>query len=371
MIKTYAIDARTADKHFPGIGRYVANLLRAIPRRLQPEERVVYLCSRMQREELDLRNSDQISWLETEASPFGLAQQWQVPRLLRTHGVDVYHSPYYLMPYWPGVPTVLTVYDLIPMHFPEYVSLQARLLFRLTTNLALRRAQRVLAISEATRADYLSNFDLAPDRIYTTHLAAAPSFRPSDDEQIAKTRREYGLPHPYVLYVGSNKPHKNLARLVQAWAAVLEGIVEPHTLVLAGRRDPRYSHVEREIEHLGLEERVRYIQDAPDETLAALYSGAKVFVFPSLYEGFGLPVLEAMSCGAAVACANCSSLPEIVGDSGILFDPRLIESIANAIIELLTDHNRRAGLQHKALRRSSTFSWDHTATATLDAYRGL
>ncbi|MFW6069091.1 MAG: glycosyltransferase family 4 protein [Chloroflexota bacterium] len=371
MTKTYAIDARTADKHFPGIGRYVANLLRAIPRHLQPEERILYLCSREQREELNLPGSDQMSWLETTASPFGLAQQWQVPRLLRAHGIDVYHSPYYLMPYWPGVPTVLTVYDLIPMHFPEYVSRQARLLFRLTTSLALRRAQRVLAISRATRADYLSHFDLAPERISTTHLAAASSFRPADDEQIAKTRHEYELAQPFVLYVGSNKQHKNLVRLVRAWAAVLERIAEPHTLVLAGRRDPRYSEVEHEIARLELGESVRQIQDAPDETLAALYSGAQLFVFPSLYEGFGLPVLEAMSCGAAVACANRSSLPEIVGDSGILFDPLLIESMANAIIELLTDHNRRAGFQRKALRRSSAFSWDHTATATLDAYRGL
>lgn len=371
MSKTYAIDARTVDKHFPGIGRYVANLLRAAPRHLQPAERILYLCSREQREELNLTDSDQMSWLETTASPFGLAQQWQIPRLLRAHDVDVYHSPYYLMPYWPGVPTVLTVYDLIPMHFPEYVSLQARLLFRLTTSLALRRAQRVLAISRATRADYLSHFDLAPEHISTTHLAAAPSFRPADDEQIAKTRREYGLSQPFVLYVGSNKPHKNLVRLVQAWAAVLERIPMTHTLVLAGRRDSRYSQVEHEIARLGLGEGVRQIQDAPDEALAVLYSGAELFVFPSLYEGFGLPVLEAMSCGAAVACANRSSLPEIVHDSSILFDPQHTESIVHAITELLTDHNRRVKLRRRALRRSSAFSWEHTASATLDAYRGL
>lgn len=371
MTRTYAIDARTIDKHFPGIGRYVTNLLRAIAPQLQAEERIVYLCNREQRDELNLPADKQMVWLETTASPFGLPQQWQIPRLLRAHGVAVYHSPYYLMPYWVDAPTVLTVYDLIPMLYPELVSVQARLLFRLTTGLALRRAQRVISISQATRDDYLSHFDLAPERITTTHLAASSAFRSVEREAIAATRREYGLTAPYVLYVGSNKPHKNLVRLVQAWARVLERIQDSYTLVLAGRRDPRHADVEQEIARLGLNENVRQIEDVPDEALVALYSGAELFVFPSLYEGFGLPVLEAMSCGAAVACANRSSLPEIAGDSALLFDPQDTGSIAGAMTGLLTNHDRRAELRRKALRRAAAFSWEHTAAATLTVYRDL
>lgn len=371
MTRTYALDARTVDKHFPGIGRYVSNLLRAISPLLRPEERVAYLCSARQRDELGLADSEQVTWIEATASPFGLAQQWQIPRLLRAHSVDVYHSPYYLMPYWPGIATVLTVYDLIPIHYPQLVSLRARLMFRMTTTLALRRARRVLAISQATREDYTAHFDLTPARIITTYLAASSAFQPVDIEQVGKMRNDYGLTGPYVLYVGSNKPHKNLVRLVRAWGQVIERIDGPHTLVLAGRRDPRYSAVEQETARLGLRGSVYQLQDVADVALPALYSGAELFVFPSLYEGFGLPVLEAMSCGTAVACSDSSSLPEIVGDSAVLFDPLATNLMAEAIGELLLNHGKRTALQVRALRRAATFSWNHTAAATLEAYRTL
>ena len=174
MATVFAVDARTVDRRFPGIGRYTRNLLAAMIDHLQGDERLLYLCSGRQRADLGLPEEPRLEWAETNVSPFGLSQQWRIPALLKHRRVDVYHSPYYLMPYWTGTKTVLTVYDIIPQRFPSYVSVQARMLFRFITQMALRRAAHVIAISQATREDYLDTFHVAPQDITAIPLAAAP-----------------------------------------------------------------------------------------------------------------------------------------------------------------------------------------------------
>ncbi len=364
---TYVVDARTASARFPGIGRYTVNLLRALPGQLQAGESIIYLCSRRQKGALALPDQDRLHWIEWNASPFGLRQQWQDRGILRRVRASVYHSPYYLMPYFTGINTILTVYDLIPQFFPGAVSARARLLFRLATRLALRRASHTIAISEATRRDFLKAYGLAPGVISTVPLAAAPHFSPAAAEEVAAMKRTLALPAPYVLYVGTDKPHKNLAALLQAWNMLGQSDRQGHQLVLAGHFAGR--RIEALARSASGPPQVRTITNVPEAHLRALYSGASLFVFPSLYEGFGLPVIEAMACGCAVACSNRSSLPEIVGEAGLLFDPQAPAAIAAAISALLSDRALRQKLGALGLERAKGFSWQRTAAETVALYR--
>jgi alpha-1,3-rhamnosyl/mannosyltransferase len=388
----YVLDARTATPHFPGIGRYVSNLARALVPLLASDERLTLLYDPAYplawHSERDERRhperseeSGAVQAVPVAASPFALGQQWTVPGLLRRLRADLYHSAYILMSYRPGVPTVLTVYDLIPLILPGHSTLRARLLVRLATVLALRASQRVLAISEATRRDYLTHFRLSPERIVTIPLAADPIFRPQPAETIAVVRARYGLPDRYVLYLGSNKPHKNLVRLVEAWGnAECRMRNAECQLVIAGAWDERFPEPRRRVEELGLGERVRFLGPVAEVDLPALYSAAELFVFPSLYEGFGLPVLEAMACGTPVLCSNRSSLPEVAGDpsagsgqaAAILADPLDVGGLAEAIGRVLAEPAAlQAEMRAKGLVQAQRFTWQQVAAQTLAVYRAL
>jgi alpha-1,3-rhamnosyl/mannosyltransferase len=363
----FVLDARTATPHFPGIGRYVTNLARAMEPLLAPDEHLTILHDPDQR--LALTASTAVRLLPVGASPFSLAQQWALPRLLRHLSADLYHSAYFLMPYAPspeGVPTLLTVYDLIPLLLPQQSTLRARLLVRWAVRLALRAAQRVIAISEATRRDFLAHFRLQPEKIQAIPLAADPAFHPQLPDCVVAARARYHLPERYLLYLGSNKPHKNLVRLVEAWA-----LLQPQSmpLVIAGAWDDRYPDARQRAGALSLAGQIHWLGAVPEVDLPALYSGALLLVFPSLYEGFGLPVLEAMACGTPVVCSNSSSLPEVAGDAALLIDPLDTEKLAWTVRLALEDERLRQDLREKGLRRAQSFSWPRTAELSLMTYR--
>jgi len=364
------LDGRTATQHFPGIGRYVSGLAAALAGQLDARDRLQVLTASGQPGHWGLNLRGTIDRVATGASPFSVRQQWQIPRLLRKHGAEVYHSTFHSMPYRVGVPTVLTVYDLIPCIFPRFFSRSVRATFHLMMSLALRAAGRVIAISEATRADLIARLGADPANVVTIPLAPAATFGPCGSEEVGRARERYALPPRYVLYVGSNKPHKNLPKLMEAWQRAAAGEREAG-LIIAGPQDPRYPEAARLVERLGLCATVRFLGSVPEEDLPALYSGASCFVFPSLYEGYGLPVIEAMACGAPVACSQVSSLPEIAGDAAILFDPNEVDSIARSLVRLLEDAALREGLRGRGLRQAARFSWDATAWKTLEVYRSL
>ncbi|PKO22869.1 MAG: glycosyltransferase family 1 protein [Chloroflexi bacterium HGW-Chloroflexi-1] len=397
---SFILDARTATPHFPGIGRYVTNLARGLAPLLAPDERLTVLHDPAHPPILP--SSEALQLVPVLASPFSVQQQWTIPRLLRgvrgpgaggkgqeaggrRHGPSsvigrssvVYHSAYYLMPYRPGVPTVLTVYDLIPLLFPEHSTARARLLFRWTTALALRAADRVIAISEATRRDLLTRFRLNPERVAAIPLAADPAFAPTNIRgqagvggQGSGVSRKYGLPERYVLYVGSNKPHKNLGRLVEAWRIADCGLrIADCGLVIAGAWDARYPEARERAQMLGLGDRVRWLGPVAEADLPALYAGATLFVFPSLYEGCGLPALEALACGAPVICSNVSSLPEVAGDAALLVDPLDVDALAAAIGRVLGDEALAEEMRQRGLRQAARFTWERTAQQTLAVYR--
>lgn len=348
-MRRYALDARTATPHFPGIGRYVTNLAQALPPLLAEDEQLLTIAA------------------SGAPSPFGLRQQVVLPRWLRRQQAAVYHSPYYLMPYRPRVPTVVTIYDLIPLLLPHTVSARARLLFRLTTRLALAAAEAVIAISHATRRDLLAAFALDPQRVHVIPLAADPMFHPATADAIAAVRARYALPERFLLYLGINKPHKGLPELIDAYTK----IGADWQLVIAGAWDERYPAVRKLIATRGLAQRVRLLGRVPAADLPALYSAATLFVFPSHYEGFGLPPLEALACGTPVACADNSSLPEVVGDAAALFASGSADTIAATLQALIDDPAALAALAARAVPQAARFSWTATAARTLDLYRTL
>lgn len=389
-IAHYMLDVRTATAYFPGIGRYARNLAAAAVDRLSANEELILLWNPTDPTAWNptpLANP-QVTVIPAPVSPFSLRQQWTIPQLLQQVARNkfqspvptpqppppIYHSTYYLMPYRPGAPTILTIYDLIAMLHPQTVSARARLLFRLTTRLALRTAQQVITISEATRQDLLRHFPIPAERVTAIPLAADPRFQPQPGEVIEATRRKYNLPEHYLFYLGINKPHKNLLRLIKAYAR-LSPVPGPQSpvppLLIAGAWDDRYPETKERVSELNLGERVRFLGPVDDADLPALYSGCEIFVFPSLYEGFGLPVLEAMACGAPVMCSNASSLPEVAGDAALLFDPLDVESIAAALRRAIEDGNLRRSLAERSLAQAVNFSWARTAEETLAIYREL
>jgi glycosyltransferase involved in cell wall biosynthesis len=389
----YILDARTATPHFPGIGRYVTNLTRALVPLLAPDEWLTVIHAPTY--PVVLPPSDAVRTIPLAVSPFSLRQQWIIPRLLRSFQLSasstqrpassVYHSPYIAMPYRPGLPALLTVYDLIPLRYPAHSTARARLLIRWMTRLALAATHHVIAISDFTRRDFMAEFRLPPERITAAPLAADPAFSPQPPEALAAVRAHYGLPEQYVLYLGSNKPHKNLVRLVEAWQmANSQWQAADSRLVIAGAWDSHYPEARQRAEALGLADSIQWLGPVSEMNLPALYAAATAFVFPSLYEGFGLPVLEAMACGTPVICSNTSSLPEVTDRSqtfevsetskvsqaaALLVDPFDIESLAGAIGRVLLAPDLRGALRERGLARAGEFTWTRTASLTLAIYR--
>ena len=369
------IDARYVYDHFPGIGRYVYALATALGELEHGHTLLLLHNPALRSSRLDLhalKRFPNIELVETTARPFSLAEQAQVPALARRLRLDLLHCPYYIRPYGPlPCPSVTTIYDLIGRRFPKLLPWRGRLLFDLATRLAIRRSQRVIAISGSARDDIHHYYRVPRERIALTPLAADRSFAPQPPAVIAALRARLGLPARYVLFLGANKPHKNGERLVRAWRRVVEEGGEATadaTLLMAGHYDPRYPEAKQLVAEYGLEARVRFMPNVAEADLPALYAGAEIFCFPSYYEGFGLPPLEAMACGAPVVCAFASSLPEVVGEAALTVDPHSSLEIAAALTRLLRNEGLRNQMRERGLRRARQFSWRRTALATLDVY---
>ncbi|MXX26445.1 MAG: glycosyltransferase family 4 protein [Caldilineaceae bacterium SB0668_bin_21] len=377
----YILDARTAMPHFPGIGRYVSNLASALAPQLTAGEELSLLESPAAAEpaqapaavsQMDGEFQRPDKTIIAPATPFDIRQQWRIPNLLKrlqAGGEALYHSPYYLMPYRTGLPTLLTFYDIIPLKFPNAVPARARLFFRLAATLALRASDHVVVISDAARSDLVSCFRIPASKVSVTPLAASARYRPQPANAVGRVRQKYHLPDQFLLYLGINKPHKNLPALIDAYAQIASHHAPP--LVIAGAWDRRYLQAKERAARLQLGDAVRFLGPVNERDLPALYSAATLFVFPSLYEGFGLPVLEAMACGTPVACSNTPGLAEAAGDAALLFDPLSVTEIRNAMTELIEDSRQRARRADQGLARAGLYSWQATAEATLRCYRQL
>jgi glycosyltransferase involved in cell wall biosynthesis len=291
---------------------------------------------------------------------------WLYPRAARADAVSLLHMTYIAPPRAP-CPIVLTVHDVSYRIFPEFFSPRVRLLLGLLVGPSVRRAAAVITVSECARQDIIRFYRVSPRRVVVTPEAAGPQYTPQPVGEKERVRVLYSLPQRYVLAVGNVQPRKNLPRLIEAFGVLVQDSPDVD-LIIAGRSAWRGSEVEAVVTRLGLDERVRFTGYVPDTDLPALYSGATLFCYPSLYEGFGLPPLEAMACGTPVITSNVASLPEVVGDAGVMVDPTSVRDIAAALRRLLTNEEARREYQIKGLGRAAQFSWERTARLTRDVY---
>ena len=267
--------------------------------------------------------------------------------------------------------TVVTVHDLGYLYYPEAHTRFSRLYLHLSTMYSARAARRVIAISEATKRDLVERYHIPPGKIRVVYHGRDEAFRPvSEPNVLQAAAAKYGVQGRYCLHVGTLQPRKNLGLLVEAWAMLRERMESPPKLLLAGKRGWLYEPLVRSVEERGLGDLIRFADYVERADLPALYSGALALTFPSLYEGFGLPALEAMSCGTPVIASSASSIPEVVGDAGLLLDPHDAAAWAGAVERLSSDEASRRDMSRKGLERAAQFTWEQCARETFDVLTG-
>lgn len=282
-------------------------------------------------------------------------------------GAELFHATEHLLLPLRSIPAVLTVHDLIFRHLPEHHKPLNRLYLNLTMPLYCRRAGHIIAVSEHSKRDLVAAYGIAEEKVTVVYEAAAPEFCPQPPRAVAAVRARYGLPERYLLFVGTIEPRKNLSRLLTAFEAVYaEGLVDG--LAIVGQRGWLYGDFFARLEESPVREAVLLPGYVPDEDLPALYAGAQALVLPSVYEGFGLPVLEAMACGAPAVASNASSIPEIGGDAALYFDPLDVEAAVDAIRRLLRDGSLRDEMRERGLAQAARFSWQRAAAETRAVY---
>jgi glycosyltransferase involved in cell wall biosynthesis len=364
-----AIDLTSLPRFKGGVGFYLLELISAL-QRLDSGERYFLIATRERMRELHASNGRfDIVPVDLRTRPVRLAwEQIGLPGLVRRLGVDVLHSPHYTRPLRRlSCASVVGVMDMTFKLMPQYHLLAKRAFFRVAIQASIRRADRFLAISESTSRDMQRCLGIPGECIDVTPLAVSKAYRPDVDAKLVDAARQrYRLPDQYLLFVGRLEPRKNLPRLLDAYAALSQKDPSVPVLVLAGARGWHSAALDTRLARLG--KRVHLLGYVPEKDLPAVYRGALLFVYPSLYEGFGIPVLEALSCGVPTITSNVSSMPEVAGDAAELVDPVQTIALERAIERLLHDEGRRSELRVKGVRRASQFSWERTARLTTASY---
>ena len=352
------IDARKL--HDFGIGTYIRNLLRQLAR-MDCQTEFVILCRPEDRETVAALGDNFRAVVQT-APNYSISEQLRIPLALAREGVTLFHAPHYVLPPLVRCKSVVTIHDCIHLMFPQY--LPNRLAYsyaRTSIRLAARRATRILTVSESSKRDILRFVDTEPDKIDVIYNAYDDRFAIDPrEEDVVRVRERFQLESEFVLYAGNVKPHKNLERLIEAFHLVRKRGLDHLKLVMIGDEISKYTALRRAVHQHQLHKYVRFLGYLPEVTLAVMYRLAGVFVFPSLYEGFGLPPLEAMASGTPVVTSNVSSLPEVAGDAAVLVDPYDPRSIADGIYRVLSDERLRRDLRRKGVARAGMFSWEQS-----------
>ena len=361
-----AIDARKLRDY--GIGTYVRNLLRHLARIDQNTEYVL-LCRPVD-EDLGRQLGENFRTVPEQAGPYTIREQLTVPLDLRRERVDLFHAPHYVLPPLTPCKSVVTIHDCIHLRFPQYLPNRLASAYAWSSLwIATHRSTRVLTVSEASKRDILHYFSVPESKIDVIYNAIDEQFNESPpDQEIGRVRERYQLEDPFVLYAGNIKPHKNLERLIEAFYMLRKNGFEQVKLLIIGDEISRYATLRRAVHRHKLHHHVRFLGFVSDKTLACLYRLAGVFVFPSLYEGFGLPPLEAMASGTPVITSNVSSIPEVVGDAALLIDPYEPEAIFDAMRRVLTEPELAQSLRARGLERVRQFSWERSIRRVREIY---
>jgi len=367
------IDCRLYSPNYTGIGRYVYEMVKHLIELDQTNRYVLFF----NQKEFDSFQVPNERWEKrlVNIPHYSFAEQWKFYRVLEDEKLDLMHFPHFNAPILYRRPFVVTIHDLTLHYYPykEYSpkwSLKKGLqilFYRFLVGQIVRNSRQIIAVSENTKRDILKEYSLPAGKITTIYEGVPDHFQKSDQEQISAVRQKFQISKPYLLYTGVWRSHKNLLNLLKAFKILIDQ-GQNIQLVFTGKKDPIYPEIPRLIQELRLEGRVVLTGFVSDAELIDLMSGAEVYIFPSLYEGFGLPPLEAMQLGVPVACSNTSSLPEVCGDAAVFFDPRNPEEMAEKIGILLKNPELQQEFIKKGEQNLKRFSWKRMTAQILDIY---
>ena len=361
----FAVDAHAIGRHLTGNEVYVRSLLQAFAEIDRQSEFVAYVSASDAERHIPLR----FTVRKVASNPF-TRLGWDLARLISLDQPDLVHVQY-TAPLHTSVPVVTTVHDVSFLEHPEFFTFSRRTQLRLTVARTVRTAAKILTVSEFSRDRILRAYNLPPDKVRVVSNAANPCFRPIGRETAQKAAAKLlGFPAPFVFCVGDLVPRKNQIGLIEAFARLTTNYpqIKQH-LVFTGKTSWFAAKVKEAAANSGVADRVHFTGFVPDEDLLNLYNACDTFFFPSFYEGFGLPILEAMACGRAVACSNTSAMPEVADGAGITFDPTKPEEIEHALRDILLNSELRMRMERLGVQRASLFTWQKSARATLDVYR--
>ncbi|MDO8735372.1 MAG: glycosyltransferase family 1 protein [Elusimicrobiota bacterium] len=350
------IDARMIESS--GIGTYIRNLIYWLPKISGHKYMLFGNASKLKKYDMPVTEAD--------FPIYGLGEQIFFPGIIKKAKVGLFHSTHYTIPVMYQGKMVVNIHDLIHLVYPEYLSSKPAYYYaKFMISSACRKAVKIITISENTKNDIIKYFNVEPSKIKITYPAVSDDFNfsPAKSEIMKK---KYG---EYILYVGAIRPHKNILLLIDAFFKLKKEKKIKHKLILIGKGKIPYIYaVGKKISDFSLVNEVLIMEEIEQDKLINFYCGANMFIFPSLYEGFGLPPLEAMACGCPVVCSNNSSLPEVVGGSALTISPTSADELVSAIYRVITDVNLRNNLIEKGLERAKMFSWKKMAEETLKIY---
>ncbi|MFH1369553.1 MAG: glycosyltransferase family 1 protein [Elusimicrobiota bacterium] len=358
-MKKIAIDARMIDHS--GIGTLLKNILSRLPKTGNLD---ISLIGR--RDQLDKYG---LSIIEADYPIYGIKEQLLMPGLLRKNDISLYHATHYNVPVLFGGKMIANIHDLIHLVFPHFLPSKAAYLYsKFLFAAACRKSKKIITISEHTKNDIIDQFKTDPSKIEIIYPGVSADFSPSA-EKASAMKKIYGK---YILYVGAVRPHKNVLKLVEAFILLKKSQNIEHKLIIIGKSKPEYlRQINRILSENLLKDEVLHFENAEAGNLVDFYCGAELFAFPSLYEGFGLPPLEAMACGCPVVTSNVSSLPEVVGNAALTVNPDCAEDISSVIHKMISNDNLRKELISKGLERAKIFSWEKAAERTMKIYEEL
>ena len=375
------IDARGVYRYMDGVGRYSFSLIRHLASVDRVNEYVIF---RNQGTDKPLVEAQNFREYPVGFPALSLRSCLFFGQVIRKEGLDIFHALFPVTPLYGIRNLIVTVHDLMALNFPGFFSDRnivgqkaAYYFHKVMMRLAVSKSKKVIAVSHNTKRDVVDLFGIDGNKISVIHEATEPHFHKIEGVGVLKRFREnYHLPERFILYLGNAKPYKNLLFLIRAFGLFHRQWDSGYKLVVAGKRERFYQKRDRhyealcqKVKGLGIQEHVEFVDYLPDEKLPLLYNAAELFVFPSLYEGFGLPALEAISCGTPTIASKTSSLPEVVGNAAVLIDPHNVDELADSIHRILADRELRASLAARGLAQSENFSWEKAARETLEVYR--
>jgi len=371
------IDYTAAIHQTAGIGRYVREMVKALTAHQTPYHYHLFAANGLNHQP-EFTSHHNISWHSTRITRRWLERLWYrlhlpLPVELWTGSLDIFHQPDFVLPPTRAqAQTIVTIHDLSFVRLPSFTMPGMLTYLNRWVPYSVKKADHVIAVSKATKQDLIELYQTPPDKISVLYHGITSEFRPIDDETVLQAvRQKYGLhDNPFILTVGTIHPRKNFQRLVEAFAQLQQDVPDL-LLVIVGGQGWQCEVVFNEVKRQRVEPYVRFLGFADDTDLPALYNAAMVFAYPSLYEGFGLPVLEAMACGTPVVSSNASALPEVVGTAGFLVEPDDVKGLTNHLGNLLINESERERLSEMGLHQAQQFSWEKMAEGLLGVYQQL